>query len=110
MDIKVVDTNGIKIVSFIGELDSTTAPETDKALKALIEAGATKIIINFVDVEYISSAGLRILLGAAKSLTAKGGGLKMCNLNEVVQEVFDISGFSSIFSLSKTEQDAIQAF
>jgi len=110
MDINVVEKNGIKIVSFVGELDSTTAPETDKALKALIEEGAIKILINFQDLEYISSAGLRILLGAAKTLSAKGGRLKMCNLNEVVQEVFDISGFSSIFSLFKTEEEAVQAF
>ena len=107
MEIEVKDKDDVKVIAFSGELDSTNAAEVDKELNEIISDGSDNIVINFGDLEYISSAGLRILLGIAKSLKADGGSLKLCNLNDVVQEVFDISGFSTIFDLYSTEEEAL---
>jgi anti-anti-sigma factor len=60
--------------------------------------------------DYISSAGLRVLLATAQKLQAEDGALRVCNLNETVQEVFDISGFSTILSVFKTETEALNEF
>ncbi len=76
----------------------------------MIDAGTSKILINFAALEYISSAGLRVLLATAKKLKASGGDLKICSLNDTVQEVFDISGFSSILAVSANREEALASF
>ena len=60
--------------------------------------------------DYISSAGLRVLLAAAKQLKTTNGELRLCNLNEVVQEVFAISGFDMILPISESESEALEGF
>jgi sigma-B regulation protein RsbU (phosphoserine phosphatase) len=87
-----------------------TSPEAESAINTLIETGARKVLINFAALEYISSAGLRVLLATAKKLKASGGDLKICSLNDTVQEVFDISGFSSILTVSKDQDEALASF
>jgi anti-sigma B factor antagonist len=93
-----------------GHLDTNTSPEAESAINTLIETGARKVLINFAALEYISSAGLRVLLATAKKLKASGGDLKICSLNDTVQEVFDISGFSSILTVSKDQDEALASF
>ncbi len=72
--------------------------------------GATKLVVNFEKLDYISSAGLRILLAAAKQLKGNSGELRICSLNETVKEVFDISGFTTILTVTKTEPEALEGF
>ena len=105
MQISTRTSNDIHIVAITGSLDSTTSPEAQKSLDAVV-AGARKV---FSQLDYISSAGLRILLGAAKQLRAKGGTLGMFGLNQSVREVFDISGFSSILPVYQSEGEALGA-
>ncbi len=76
----------------------------------LIDQGATKLVVNFEKLDYISSAGLRVLLATAKQLKGNSGELRVCSLNEVVQEVFDISGFTTILTVTKTEPEALKGF
>ncbi len=66
--------------------------------------------MNFEKLHYISSVGLRILLAAAKQLKTADGELRICDLNEVVKEVFDISGFTLIFKIFGTESEALKEF
>ena len=108
IDIKEVDS--IKVVNFTGNLDTNTAPAAESQINGLLESGATKILVNFENLNYISSAGLRVLLATAKKMLATGGILKICSLNDTVQEVFDISGFSTILSLAANEADALATF
>jgi anti-anti-sigma factor len=108
MQISTRTSNDIHIVVITGSLDSTTAPEAQKSLDAVL-AGAKKVVLDFSALDYISSAGLRVLLGAAKQLRASGGKLGMCGLNQSVREVFDISGFASILSIYPTEAEALAA-
>ena len=101
-------SNDIHIVAITGSLDSTTAPEAQKSLDAVV-AGAKKVVLDFSSLDYISSAGLRVLLGAAKQLRASGGTLGMFGLNQSVREVFEISGFASILSIYPSEAEALSA-
>ncbi len=80
-----------------GRLDTTTAPELEKELNASLD-GAESLILDFSKLEYISSAGLRVLLSAQKQMSKKGG-MKVRNVNEVVQEVFEVTGFADILTI-----------
>ncbi len=110
MTISVKTTNDIKVLHFEGELDIQTSPDAQNQLKQLIEEGARKILVNFEQLEYISSAGVAVLLAAAKQLKAVDGELRVCGLNEVVKEVFEISGFMTILKVFGSESEAIEDF
>ncbi len=81
-----------------GRLDTVTAPELETELKSIPE-NVTDIMLDFSKLEYISSAGLRVLLSAHKAMTAKGG-MKITHVNEIVMEVFDVTGFSDILTIA----------
>ena len=107
MDISVEPTAGAQIVAINGSLDTNTSPEAQETLTDLISDGAETIVADFENVEYISSAGLRVLLVAAKKLKAIGGEMRLCNLNPLVQEVFDISGFGVMFQVYGSRDAAL---
>ncbi len=90
--------NGTKLeIALEGRLDTTTAPELEKELKGCLE-GATELTLDLKDLEYISSAGLRVLLSAHKAMSKKGG-MKVTHANEIVLEVFEVTGFSDILTI-----------
>ena len=80
-----------------GRLDTTTSPELEKELKASLD-GADSLVMDFSKLDYISSAGLRVLLSAHKQMSGKGG-MKVTNVNEIVREVFDVTGFADILTV-----------
>jgi anti-sigma B factor antagonist len=80
-----------------GRLDTTTSPKLEAELNAEI-AGITELVFDFKDLDYISSAGLRILLTAQKTM-AKQGAMKIIHVNETVMEVFEITGFADILTI-----------
>jgi anti-anti-sigma factor len=110
MEINVSENNGVTVVAIEGSLDTQTAQEAQNKLAVLIDNGADKILVNFDKLEYISSAGLRSLLFVAKKIKSKSGDFRICCLNEVVTEVFEISGFSTIINVSDDEVGAISEF
>jgi anti-anti-sigma factor len=110
MNITTEETDGVTTVVFEGSLDTNTAPDAEAKLGELLTAGAAKILIDFAALDYISSAGLRVLLVTGKKLGSSGGSMRLCNLNETVDEVFEISGFSTIFNVFKTRDDALAGF
>ena len=110
MPISVKTTNEVKVLEFEGKLDTQTSPDAQDQLTQLIEGGARKVLVNFDTLEYISSAGLRVLLTTAKQLKAVDGELRVCGLNEIVKEVFDISGFMTILRVFGSESEALEDF
>lgn len=98
------------IVALAGSLDSATSPKAQQELDAIVSNGATRVAVDFSALDYISSAGLRVLLGVAKKVGAKGGALRTFGLNQTVREVFDISGFSTILPVFPSESDALKGF
>ena len=111
MILTVGDTGEVKIVRIEGELNTLTSPDAEAQLTlSSLTRGARKIVVNFERLDYISSAGLYILLATAKQLQVSGGELRVCNLNDLVREVFEMSGFDSIVSVSKNEAKALKGF
>jgi anti-anti-sigma factor len=108
MDITMRTQNGVTIVAFAGNLDSNTSPQAQQAVDGILASGARKVVVDSTALDYISSAGLRVLLGTAKRLNGAGGTLHLFGLNDTVQEVFDISGFSTILAVFATEADALK--
>ena len=91
-------TNGnITEVAVEGRLDTTTAPELEAALKDAADS-ADKLVLDFSKLDYVSSAGLRVLLATHKKMAAKGG-MTVTGVNEIVNEIFDITGFSDILNI-----------
>ena len=107
MEINVRDEGDTKIVMLQGKLDTNTTPSAEAEINALLDGGAANILINFEELSYISSSGLRLLLATAKRMKAAGGDLKVCSLNEMANEVFEVSGFSSILNVFASEQEAL---
>ena len=84
-------------IALEGRLDTMTAPELEAELNASLK-DAESLTLDFSKLEYISSAGLRVLLSAHKAMSAKGG-MKVTHVNEIVQEVFEVTGFADILTI-----------
>ena len=84
-------------LNLAGRLDTTTAPELEAELNRSL-SGVKDLILDFGELEYISSAGLRVILKAQKTMTAQGA-MKLVHVNDSVMEVFDITGFSDILTI-----------
>jgi anti-sigma B factor antagonist len=110
MEINTRDENDVKIVSLDGELDTNTSPVAEASLNELRAGGAQKILLNFEKLDFISSAGLRVLLATAQELKGSGGGFRICGLNPDVKEVFDISGFSTLLMVFENETKGLDGF
>ena len=92
------DVNGTGLaIAVAGRLDTTTAPQLEQVLKESLD-GITDLSIDFKDLEYISSAGLRVLLSAQKIMNTKGS-MKLTGVNETVMEIFEVTGFSDILTI-----------
>ena len=104
---QVLDT--VDLVFMSGRVDAQSAPGVNEEIVNILDQGKNKMLINFKDLEYISSAGLRILIIIAKKLRASEGGLALCSLEEKIYEVFDVSGFTAIFQIYDTQEEAIKA-
>lgn len=107
MEISTETQDGVTIVAMAGNLDTNTSQAAQESLDGVINSGGTTIVVDFTALDYISSAGLRVLLATAKRLNGMGGILRMFGLNETVEEVFEISGFSTIFNVFATKEDAL---
>jgi len=92
------NTNASELtVTLTGRLDTTTAPDLEKALKESLDS-ATALVIDMGALEYISSAGLRVLLSAQKIMN-KQGSMKVTHVNDTIMEIFEVTGFSDILTI-----------
>ena len=107
MDIDVTTKSQAVIIAVRGRLDATSAPVFEQRLADVIAQGATYVVVQCSGLVYISSAGLRSLLLSGKKLQAQQGRLVFAALQDRVQEVFEISGFSSIFQIFASEEAAL---
>ena len=96
------------VVSVKGRMDAVTAPEFEKNVSDLMSKGEKTFVVNFVDLDYISSAGLRSILALAKKLKEKEGKILFAGLKGPVEEVFKISGFQSMFKIFDSEESALR--
>ena len=109
MEISVIEQGDVNVVRMKGKFDTLTSPDAERELMGLIDAGSSKIVINFEELVYISSTGLRVLLILTKKLNQIGGGLRVCSANDIVREVFEISGFDTFLTLMDDEASALES-
>ncbi len=108
MEINIDKQSNAIVVAVKGRMDAVSAPEFESALSDHIVAGAGRFVVDCSALDYISSAGLRSLLTTAKALRARDGDLVVAALQDVVREVFDISGFGKIFSIFDSTDAALE--
>ena len=101
--------DGILVYELKGRLDSNTSNDFEERLIGSIQNGENKIVLDFGNLEYISSAGLRVLLKAARELKGGDGKLMLCSLKDYIREVFDLSGFVSFLPIYATKDECISA-
>ncbi len=93
---KALDGNEM-VITLKGRLDTLTAPQLEEELGACLD-GVEKLVFDFSELEYISSAGLRVLLSAQKTMNARGS-MTVKNVSEEIREIFDVTGFSDILTI-----------
>ncbi len=107
MQVQTSQTEGFTLVKVLGRIDSVTAKDFEAKIQPLVGNGTPKMIIDCSQMDYISSAGLRIFLTIHKTVVSKGGLVRLCCLQPSIMEIFDISGFSNIFPVYPDMASAI---
>lgn len=100
----------VHIFSLKGNFDFTSAGEVEQGLNLAVSQGARKLLVDLDGTEYISDAGLRVLLKLEKKLKKEKGQIKLCCLRLHVKEVFDAAGFTEIFEIYNSVQEGIDSF
>ena len=109
MTISDAPEGGVIVVSPRGRIDSTTSALLDRHLQGLAAAGQTRVVVDFTGVDYISSAGLRVLLALAKRGRDQKGRVALFGMNDSVRQVFDLAGFVALFTITPTRAEAVQS-
>lgn len=109
MEIKVDLINEIHVMRVTGKLDNSNAYDCEVKISELIDSGCRNLIFDFSRLEYISSAGLRIILVAIRMLRDKSGKLSIFGMSDHVTEVFAICGLNSKINTYKTQDEAVNA-
>ena len=102
--------NDINIYRLIGRLDSNTSPGLEQKLFQAISEGAKNMVVDFKDIDYISSAGLRVILKAFKALDREDGRIMLCSMQDYVRQLFETTGIDSFVPIVATLDDALKAF
>ena len=110
MEITVKTMNDVEIVFLNGRLDAYNSNLVENKLDELIDSGKIKMVADLSRVEYISSSGLRVMLSSLKKLNKLGGALKLSSLQPYVREVFEIAGFTQLFQIYDSEDEAVISF
>jgi len=106
----VENRDDIVILAPRHRVDTNTSPEVEKVIFENIGDGEGKMVIDFSQVDYVSSAGLRVLLKTAKKMKKGGGKLGLCNLNDQIKEVLELSGFLGIIDCHESVDACIETF
>ena len=108
-----IDTRTVKdvlVVDMAGRLDTATSGDASDELIRIAKGSRGKVVLNLDELEYVSSAGLRVILRAAKLLEKADGEMKICHPNASVKKVMETSGFHSLLRMYDTEKNACTAF
>ncbi len=107
MRIDVKKDQNLLIVSVEGRMDTVSAPEFQQRMEELLDREGQGILMDFERLEYVSSAGLRSILIAAKKAKSLGGQVSCCSLQDMVKKVFDVSGFTGMLPVYDSLEDAL---
>ncbi len=104
------DHSEVSVVLLRGYLDAHTYPTFEGALQKLVDEGRFRIVVNFSELSYISSAGLGVFMGFIEQVREQKGDIKLCAMSPKVFKVFDLLGFPTIYEIYETEETAVKKF
>jgi anti-sigma B factor antagonist len=104
------DDGDVSIIKVIGYLDAHTAPELENEFNKMLDKKRHKIVVNFSELNYISSAGLGVFMAYVETMREQSGDIKFSNLKDDVYSIFDLLGFPVLYEFFKDETEAIQKF
>ena len=110
MEMHDKQVNGVTVLSLKGSIDAMTAPKITEYIHGLVAKGNIKLVADLTGVDYTSSAGLRVLLGAIKETRAQGGDLRLTSVQHDVLKVLTLSGFTNILKLFDDLDSAVASF
>lgn len=108
MEIDSTKQDKANVLRVKGRMDAVSAPSFEERITQMIQEGGQNFIVDFSELEYISSAGLRSILASAKKIKAKQGAFFLADLRDTVKEVFEISGFQAIIPMYESVDAALQ--
>lgn len=100
MEIIQKEENGIVFVTIKGRLDADSALEAEKTVENVLQGDIDRMLFDLGALDYLSSAGLRVLLSAAKEIKRRDGKIVLCSLTQFVKEIFEVSGFESLIPIA----------
>lgn len=109
-NISVESIEKISIIYVSGYLDAHTAPVLESKLESLVQSDNYYLVVNFRELNYISSAGLGVFMGFIEECRDHGGDIKLCEMQDNVYTIFDLLGFPLLFDISKSMKDSIDKF
>jgi anti-anti-sigma factor len=108
MQIEESRARGAVVLALAGRVDSTTSAALESHLAGLTAAGEPRLVVDFSGVDYISSAGLRVMLALAKGVRDLKGGLALCGMGDAVRQVFALAGFLPLFAVTESRDAALR--
>ena len=110
MNLETRELKHVSVVKVSGRVDSATAPELEKALQGLLDTERSQIVLDLQDTDYMSSAGLRVLVAMHKASKKSGGGLCLAQPSARVKEVLDLAGLTPVFDVRADLVEAVGSF
>ena len=107
MDVVVEEKGDIIVMRVKGRLDAASSPQLEQTINSIIDGGHFKLVLNFSDVEYLSSAGMRLMLAISKKLQNLEGKVVACSLSDDVMEVIKMAGFNQVIEFYPNEQESL---
>jgi anti-anti-sigma factor len=108
MDITHVKEGKISIITINGRLDAAAATVADKTIKKILKGDCLRMLFDFRMLDYLSSSGLKVILGTVKELKRKEGQIVLCSLSNFVKEIFEISGINSLIPITESVESGIE--
>jgi anti-anti-sigma factor len=110
MNLKETITDKAIIIEIEGRLDTTNFSQLENKIMGHVDSGKINIIVDCTYMDYVSSSGLRIFLMSLKKITSLNGQFVLCGLQENIREIFEISGFTSIFKIYENQEKALDTY
>jgi anti-anti-sigma factor len=99
--------NDVSVIAVTGRIDANSSADLESFVIQIINAGTYRLVLDLSNISFISSSGLRVILTLAKNVEPRGGFVRLCGLRPLIQEIFDISGFSQVFTITRSVNEAI---
>ena len=109
IDIGSVEGTSIVVLRCHGDIDAHTCAKLDNALKVVLDGGVDRVIVDLTDVPYSASRGLGVLIAARKQLEDRAGALALLNPSDAVTAAIEVLGFDSVFNITSTLEEAVEA-